>query len=413
MTWIIELIRALFLVLCGVLGTAQTSTNTGIDITVTPTCTPSPDGSILTAPANGSSLCTIAGTWTFDPIPDGNGDYPIRLNGIIQSTALLPCCGAVQLYVLNNGTLYQLTSGGSWYSWTGFGFWTGPVSDPRVTVPAVAAVAGFNQLIINDDFQSATFANPATWYDCAMSGGSPLYWRSWLGFNPSGYAPCNSVSQAIDPLTNQLAVRIHWQDSYIQTPGPGVANIAVIQTVDDFGNGRKTPRGFYLEVRARTDLKTGGYPLPWMALWSYADNNGVNGSYEIDGAEEAGFSGVSFAIHNNVTNYNNCANPGQGCAPGAVDITQYHTYAWRQTSAGTDIVFCAYIDGILYGCNSIQPAASQLSPGTPMVHQFDVGTSTPLGNGSTGKNVWLESVKVWSCAGLNSGVNCNSSSNNP
>src|SRR6266704_1178706 len=49
---------------------------------------------------------------------------------------------------------------------------------PANVIPPPAAVAGFNQLIINDDFQSATFANPATWLDCndgSVQPASPLY----------------------------------------------------------------------------------------------------------------------------------------------------------------------------------------------------------------------------------------------
>ncbi len=279
---------------------------------------------------------------------------------------------------------------------------------PAAAVPAAAQAAGFNTLIINDNFQDPSFANPATWYDCAGAS-SPLYWRAWVGFGTNFDAPCNAVSQATDPLIGQPALRAHWQDSYYNS-----VPVTTLQTTDSSGNGRQTPPGFYLEVVARTDLATGGSPKAWMDLWSYTTNGS---SYEIDGFEESGRGGT-FAIHNNENPPGSCANPGASppCAPASVDVSQYHTYAWRQTSAGTDIVFCAYIDGTPYGCNSIRPTSAELAsgPGHTMVHQFGIdATSNPLGNGNTGKNTWIKSVKVWSCAAVNSGALCRSSSNNP
>jgi hypothetical protein len=281
---------------------------------------------------------------------------------------------------------------------------------PAAAVPAAAQAAGFNNLIINDNFQAPSFASTSTWLDCAGAS-TPLYWAAWEGFStPNG--PCNAIGQATDPNGGQLALRLHWEDSYING-GNGRPNVTVIETSDSSGNGRLTPPGFYLEVVARTDLATNGAPNPWMDLWSLTSSN--TDSYEIDGFEEAGSGGV-FALHNNGAGVNSCANINQGCAVVTVNVTQYHTYAWRQTSAGTDIVFCAYIDGNLQGCNSISPTAGQLTSGSGyrMAHQFVNSNSTrTLGNGSTGKNVWIKSVKVWSCAALNSSNPCHSSSNNP
>jgi hypothetical protein len=208
-------------------------------------------------------------------------------------------------------------------------------------------------------------------------------------------------------------MKIHWEDSYL---GGGGAGVSLIATSDNNGNGpRLTPRGFYLEVVARTDL-AGGYPTPWMDLWSYGNNNTATGDYEIDGFEESGINGSTCNIHNNENGFNSA------CGPTAtVDVSQYHTYAWRQTSAGTDLVFCAWIgnaDGtnmVQQGCGSILPTSAQLNPGAPTVHQFDVGANGPqqrLNNGSVGKNAWLKSVKVWSCSTDPNNV-CNSSSNNP
>jgi len=280
-------------------------------------------------------------------------------------------------------------------------------------VPAVAAVAGFNQLIINDDFQSATFANPATWLDCNDGGtppASPLYYRAWVGFGQNIDAPCSAITQAADPLNGQLALHLHWQDSYF-TGNNGHAHGIPVQTTDSAGNGRRTPMGFYIEFVARSATQTGSFP--GIDVWSYTHTN--TDSYEIDGAEEAGASNMSFAIHNNDLANGSCADPGSSppCAGAVVNITQYHTYAWRETSAGSDIVFCAYVDGTLYGCNSISPVSAQLSSLQDMVHQMLIFVPGNYITAGRTKEMYIKSMKVWSCAGVNSGNHCLSASNNP
>ncbi len=296
---------------------------------------------------------------------------------------------------------------------------------PANAVPPPAAVAGFTTLIINDDFTSPSFANPATWLDCAGAS-SPLYWRAWDGFGPYPDCPISIVS---DQGSN--SVRIHWQDSYLGfLPG----NNSPMQTTPDNASGRATPPGFYLEVVARTDNSGSGIH-PWLALWSYSVHQGGTGAYEIDGFEEfQNGGGGGFAVHNFgaaasdqncAGQYCGCADLANSCAGAFLDVTQYHKYAWRQTSAGSDIVFCTYIsldpngaitNANLYGCGTIKPNAFQLSDNLGMVHQFSIGTTgtagSAVGNGN-GKNNLIKSIKVWSCAGINSGALCRSSSNNP
>jgi hypothetical protein len=284
---------------------------------------------------------------------------------------------------------------------------------PASAVPAPAQAAGFTTLIINDNFQSAGFASTSTWLDCndgTTPPANPLYWRAWVGFGTNINGPCSAITQATDPVGGQPALRIHWQDSYLGPDGSGKQT--VVETVDSAGNGRQTPQGFYAEVVARTDIATGGPPNSWMDLWSGT----VNSHYEIDGFEEGAIGGGGSNIHNNENGINSCLNPsGSVCGFLSVDVTQYHTYAWRQTSAGTDIVFCVYLDGSKWGCGSISPTSAELAggPAYNMWHQFATGGAGGLGNGSTGKNTFIKSFKVWSCAGLNSSNLCHSSSNNP
>ncbi len=354
-------------------------------------------------------LVTKSGVWTLGSPQGSDGNWPIQLNGAVQA----PGTNAINLYILNGGVLYQQTVANVWYSWTGAGPWVGPVSDPR-GVPAPAAAAGFNTLIINDDFSSSTFGNPVTnWLDCndgSTPPASPLYYRAWVGFGTNIDAPCSAITQAADPLNGQLALHLHWQDSYF-TGNNGHAHGIPVQTTDGAGNGRRTPMGFYIEFVARSATQTGSFP--GIDVWSYTHTN--TDSYEIDGAEEAGATNMSFAIHNNDLANGSCADPNSSppCAGAVVNITQYHTYAWRQTSAGSDIVFCAYVDGTLYGCNSISPVNAQLTSLQDMVHQMLIFVPGNYSTAGRTKEMYIKSMKVWSCAGVNSGNHCLSASNNP
>ena len=146
---------------------------------------------------------------------------------------------------------------------------------PASAVPAPAQAAGFNNLIINDNFQDPSFANTANWLDCAGAG-SPKWWRAWVGFG-SIDGPCSAITQATDPNGGQLALRLHWQDSYF-SGNNGHGHNLPIQTTDNNGNGRRTPLGFYIEVRARsTSPQT---VAPGMGTWSYTEMAALT---EIDG----------------------------------------------------------------------------------------------------------------------------------
>jgi hypothetical protein len=87
---------------------------------------------------------------------------------------------------------------------------------PAAAVPAAAQAAGFTTLIINDNFQDPSFASASAWLDCAGAS-SPKWWRAWVGFG-SIDGPCGAITQAVDPQNGQLALRLHWQDSYFSLP---------------------------------------------------------------------------------------------------------------------------------------------------------------------------------------------------
>jgi hypothetical protein len=284
-----------------------------------------------------------------------------------------------------------------------------PASGPAV--PAAAQAAGFTTHTIADNFQDGSWNNPATWLDCAGAS-SPKYYMQWAGF--AVQAPCSSVSLATDPVGGQLALRLHWQDSYYGSKGGSAqAQGSLIETADGNGVGRNIPYNFYVEIVARQSLYSSHNN---MALWSANSAPAGNTHFEYDGLETF-YPDVNndAAIHNWDAGFHNYS--WQGCLPvrGCVDWTQYHKVAWRLTSDGVTGQFaCSYVDDAVQNCQSTHPIANQINSGWPMWLQLgSYGADANIGNGAVGVDVWIKSVNVWSCHPINAGLFCPSSSNNP
>jgi hypothetical protein len=285
------------------------------------------------------------------------------------------------------------------------------------SVPGPANGAGFTQLIISEDFSQPFYATRSNWLDCAGAT-SPLWYRAWIGFGID--SPCSAYSQEIDSQTGQPALRIHYQDSYY-TGGLNLATQGPLQTVDNNGNGnRHIPPHAYFEVVAR--YENFNTFIQW-DIWSMANGSNV----EWDGVEAWGGG-----IDAGATMHNNDVPPDgwidglwsgdQACCT-SFDYSQYHKWAWRVTSDGaTNGFWCSYLDDVLVApCRSWIPQASQLAANFTQIAQFLFGRhcrNTAPATCSAGLsgyqgNMWVKSIKVYSCAGLNSGAKCYSSSFNP
>jgi hypothetical protein len=282
-----------------------------------------------------------------------------------------------------------------------------PSGSPQA-IPAGAQAAGFTTLALEADFSQPFYATQSNWLDCAGAT-HPQWYRAWMGFGSSIAAPCSATSQQVDPLTGKNALQIHWQDSYYN---PSVlVNGAVIQTVDDSGNGLRIPPNAYFEVVARDDVPTTNGT---MGLWSYtADGTSI----EWDGIEIwTAVNDASTCIHNNAAGIADCIWHGTPTT-GAVDFTQYHTFAWRVTSDGATAGFwCMYIDNVSQGCSNWHATAGELAGIDTTLQLLESmscrGPAAPCNNGF-GINAWIKSVRVFSCAGVNSGAKCFTSNPNP
>jgi hypothetical protein len=325
----------------------------------------------------------------------GEASYWVRRAPIIIALAMLP---ALAYAVTANLTLHVTGTG---------------------TIPAPAQAAGFTTLALNEDFSQPFYATRSNWLDCAGAT-SPLWYRAWMGFTGSTDPPCSSISQEIDPLTSQPALRMHYQGSYFTVAVPGVANQGPLQTVDNSGNGRRIPPNAYFEVEARYDNIS---PYIQWDIWSYTTNGT---SIEWDGIETwGGGIDAGSCVHNNEIpenggNYIRCIWDTVVPASGTPTFEQYHKYAWRVTQSGTinDGFWCAYIDGISNGCITWLPTANEATGiDQTLIFLFgrhcrgtDTATCTAALASYSG-NMWIKSAKVYSCAGINSGAKCFTSAN--
>jgi hypothetical protein len=281
------------------------------------------------------------------------------------------------------------------------------------TVPAPAQAAGFTTLALNADFSLPFYATQSNWLDCAGAS-NPQWYRAWIGFGSGIAAPCSAANQQTDPSTGQPALLLHWQDDYYN--GAPVAGFP-LQTVDNNGNGNRIPANAYFEVTARYNPSSFG-PFANGDMWSYtADGTSV----EWDGLEiwRVGASDASTCMHNNANGFIDCIWSGDPPNTPSIDWRAYHTYAWRVTSSGPggSGFWCMYIDGQLQAnCRDWHATSGELA-GIDQTMQLlvDMACRGPTPPCSTGQTVdlWVKSVRIFSCAGVNSGAKCFTANPNP
>ena len=318
-----------------------------------------------------------------------------------------------------------------------YGQVTAPLDPP--VVPAPAAAAGFTTLAAHYDF---TQTLPANWIDCIPSDGAAhmFYFGAQSYFRTDVAAqnpPCSSVSQATDPLTGGLALKLAWLPSYASFLSDCYFCAGVgISLVNKAGTHYTAfPANSYIRIRyRRTPTQTGTY---WGFYNPLAVLNGTlnsNAEIEYDIIEDYGSSLVGAydsAIHVTGT-------PGDGgyvwdgactsasgnvCASGpylgaGYDPTQYHTYDLLTTSDGsTSIVSCSFVDVPTPGTSASIACLNFHGPGSAQYHQYNVlsfgGECQINGSGAcytipaVEEDAWITDIEVWTCPGWTSGSYCN------
>jgi hypothetical protein len=153
--------------------------------------------------------------------------------------------------------------------------------------------------------------------------------------------------------------------------------------------------------------------MEWDGIEVYtASNDTTNSTCEHNGDEGPNVRCMYQSANGGVSNV--CPTCAGDVFPSGIDITQYHKYSWRVTSNGTsDGWWCAAIDDNVFNCDTWTPNAAQLAS----TWQSGLALNAALRDASTigggHHNTWIKSVKIYSCAGVNSGATCYTSAANP
>jgi hypothetical protein len=237
------------------------------------------------------------------------------------------------------------------------------------TIPAAASNAGFTHCAANYDFTSMAsfpynshvynFDDQTTWL-----GGNGCSATNWLWFN-KGYnspaTPCSDFTIVSDGGLNALQI------NYTQADLNNHSIAAWMQTTDNSGTAFQFPNGEYIEYVWRLNANSwypnnpfvnspiGNHDYWSLFTWSLQTPNHV----EFDAAEWYQYNPVNLGGTGWGSCWHNWGNGGaSGCAASqtvtsspAADGANYHTYAMRGTSDGTNFGQCAYFDNSVLGCS--------------------------------------------------------------
>jgi hypothetical protein len=244
-------------------------------------------------------------------------------------------------------------------------------------IPVGAQAAGFTTLAANYDF---TKPMPANWLGCQPWDGQKHLWYQITdvthnnGVDTSGSIPCE-IAQTTDPQNpGQTALAIPWKSSYRPSPGFPFTNPFISTMSPDFesSNAPNNMVGpptfpdayFEYEFRVQSSAPRNNPPfvLPgadiaaWMVFAGAGNEfNGYEGdTFEIFDSNNPNAQPTS-TIH---TWGDGDANARQYFqAPSNYDVRQYHKWAMRRTSDGTNTSFCTYLDGAFQTCANYNSAA--------------------------------------------------------
>ena len=283
-------------------------------------------------------------------------------------------------------------------------------------VPAPAQAAGFTTLALNADFTQPFYATPSNWLACAGAT-NPQWWIGGAQTDGAHPPPCSAIRQANDPSTGQPVLDMTWLPSY-QVGNTAMTEIWTVNQAPGTTRGTMYPFGYY-EAVARIVPMTNNTPdNQYFGFWTNDASNGSAGGIEYDAIETRQNGVTDSCIHNwGQGGAGNClwiGTPPPEVA-GGYDATQYHKYAMRITGDGGKAIWmCNYVDDVFQGCVQANASGSQLT-GQRNIPQLAVGamSNNPgLPNTRFRQDLYVKSVRVWSCSDWQ-GSFCPSSSANP
>jgi hypothetical protein len=312
-----------------------------------------------------------------------------------------------------------------------------PPSGGGPSPPTEAAKAGFTTLAANYDFSTSTYARQSNWLDwTGTNTNSNFLWHnSW----PGGQSGCSAkfsptIKQTTDGDNKVLDIKFPMSNySLGQT---GNCNFVAMSTVTYGCNQTSTPGQYspcagaqfpnmYVESVYRVDNGASNVAngIGPNGVWTWQSNYNGGSSLELDFGELYGTMSGPYASngwHNWQAGGGNffwctystsCGGEtGNTNLPGGYSPTAYHKYGMLLTSDGATAEYaCSYIDDILQNCQNVGAVSPQF---TNRNYLIAWNGNYPGGSEPT-VNMYLQYVKVWSCANWNGSSSpanqCNSS----
>ncbi len=263
-------------------------------------------------------------------------------------------------------------------------------------VPAAAAAAGFTTLAANYDFSQPLYAAQSNWLDC-NDNNSSLPWHA--GVPGLSSASCN-IFQGVDPSTGQTIMH------FIQTPSDGAGRFMGMQTKV----GSTITVGFqnyFIEAiyRIGTACNAPSNTCGPNGVWTWNDDaqgNHIEWDFMEEFGDQGGFADGSpqppgwFSYQANNL-------------PAGYSVFNYHKVTSLITSDGSSSkIDCGYVDDRLQMCAAATDTNSSIySTKFWLIASTQSGADSQTPNGNI--DMYLQSIKVWTCPSYQSGA-CNGSS---
>ncbi len=298
-------------------------------------------------------------------------------------------------------------------------------------IPAPAQRAGFTHCALNADFtivggpfsDPSTFVNPCGASNSLWPNGSNFYWENFL--DASKHPPCSRVSIITDPVFGGQTLHLQYQPVDFNSGGSSRNDWNELNWPVGYSMiaGRVLPIEMYVEITFRTTVTSlnqhdGSIELfgPWNNPMNTPQSGGRVSEMDFDEIIDGGqtYGGPPWQnAYASVLGNRNCAyalNGGCDLTQNLLDWTSYHELGDLVTSDGiANLANCAYIDGIMQLCHTLNVSDSQYLDYPANTVSFNLGGNgpgNPFPNGGCPtmgtciiNNVdgYIQSIHVWMC----------------
>ena len=261
-------------------------------------------------------------------------------------------------------------------------------------VPAPAAAAGFTTQVLNADFTSAAWANPANYVvSCGATqsvSNQPSTWHFYSGLAFGSALPCSRTSIMTDPVFGNQTLRFQYLVSDYQTTYDGWLSFP-----SNFGKTGLLPNELYTRIVWRSDAGTinqqGGSNVGHLAYWSTTMSYRTPKYWNDENFKES-FANLQWK--NSLWEW-----PEQLVVSNSlqtVDMTQYHTMESLVTSdENTNVYECTWLDGTFIDCihQSFIHSQTYSEHNRAVILALGVYGQPPVSN----MTAYIKSIEIYSC----------------